>query len=239
MTKFNAFKRALGKLDQHKKTPQEKANETKQHSIRMCEMQDYVDKSLEKRNLLFETINKKSNDSELTILQKGVIVYVKLLEVVDIISNDLTSKGIDNRVITSKQSQKKRTEISEWFMKDPSNKVVIISSAGAESLNLNATNEIILYDIPDGSGKFNQTIGRICRMFGLYDEFNIHFIIVEETLDEYKPIALSSKKELEEELLSADVIPLKSEARSFDAQVLKKIKNNMLWKLGKKKRKPK
>lgn len=238
MANYKVFKRALKKVDANRKTSAEKARDTKQHSIRMCEMQRHVNMSKEKRTLLLDVIkNTKCTDCDKTILQKGVIVFIRLIEVIEQISEDLTKEGIQNKIINSKTSSKERLAICDWFMKDPNNKVVLLGEAGAESISVNATNEIILYDIPNGSGKFNQTIGRICRMFGEYDEFFIHYITVEETLDEYKKILLSSKKELEEEILGSDTIEL-SQVKSFDADVLKKIKNQMLWKLGKRKKKP-
>lgn len=236
MTNYNIFKKALKKVDVNRKTSAEKAKETKQHSVRMCEMQEYVDLSNEKRTLLIDVIkNTKCIDCDKTILEKGVIVFIRLLKVVDKISEDLTKNNIEHKIITSKTSQKERTNICNWFMENSSNNVLLISEAGSESVNVNSTNELILYDVPNGSGKFNQTIGRICRMFGKYNEFNIHYITVEETLDEYKQVLLSSKKELEEELLSCDTIKLAG-IKSFDADVLKKIKNKMLWKLGKRKK---
>ena len=60
-------------------------------------------------------------------------------------------------------------------------------------------------------------------------------MIVDETLDVYKPILLSSKKELEEEILHADTISLKGQG-SFDGMLLKEIRKELLWKTKKKKR---
>ena len=124
-------------------------------------------------------------------------------------------------------------------MEDPSKSVVLFSQAGGESIDLNSTNELILYNTPRGPGKFAQTIGRICRGFGDYNSFNIREVVVDETLDEYEQILLSSKKELEKTILEADTIPLKHNVDSFDLDVLKKIRATMLWKIGKRKRKPK
>ena len=123
-------------------------------------------------------------------------------------------------------------------MEDPSNTVVLFSAAGSESIDLNAAADLILYNIPKGPKNFSQTIGRICRGFGKFNEFHIHEIIVEDTLDEYKQVLLSSKREMEKTLLNSDTIPLKQNVGSFDAEVLKKVRNGMLWKLGKRKRKP-
>ena len=117
---------------------------------------------------------------------------------------------------------------------------MLISQAAGESLNLNGTNEIILYDLPKGPGKFNQTIGRIARCFSRFEvenrSFYIHYVIVDETLDEYKPILLSAKKQLEEEILHADTISLK-EMGSFDAMLLKEVRKELLWKTKKRRKK--
>lgn len=233
---FKNFKSALKKIK--KLSSKDKAAETKAHSARMCEMQRYVDSSAEKRKEFLRVLKEEHcKDYPKTLLEKGVIVYAEYLETVDIISKDLIREGIEHKIITSNTSQKNRGEISDWFMEDSSNRVVLFSSAGGESIALHSTNEIILYDIPKGSGPFNQVIGRIINEYGNYKEFYIHFITVTETLDEYKQVLLSSRKELETELLEADVIPLNT-VKSWDSQVLKKIKNRMLWKLGVRKRKP-
>ena len=83
-------------------------------------------------------------------------------------------------------------------------------------------------------------MGRVARMFSKYEDvgFNVHFITVLDSIDEYSQILLSAKKEFEEELLSADTIPLKEE-KSFNQNVLKKIRQHILWKAGKCKKNPK
>ena len=87
--------------------------------------------------------------------------------------------------------------------------------------------------MPKGSGKYNQILGRIVRSFSKFENegrsFYIHYVIVEDTLDVYKPILLSSKKELEEEILHADTIDLKGTG-SFDGMLLKKVRKDLLWK---------
>ena len=103
-------------------------------------------------------------------------------------------------------------------------------------MNLQATNEIILYNV---TAKYNQVIGRIVRNFSKFESqgrsFYIHYVIVDETLDEYKPILLSSKKELEEEILHADTINLK-ETGSFNMLLLKEVRKQLLWKTKKRKK---
>lgn len=234
------FLRANKKVEDNREKYAERAEETRKHSARLADMQRYVNMTEEKVSLLLDLIrNGKSSDSEETLLEKGVIVYVEYLEVIAYIAEILKEEGIDCYVIQGKTKQKERGIISDEFKENPESKVVLISQAAGESLNLNGTNEIILYDLPKGPGKFNQTIGRIARCFSKFEaegrSFYIHYIIVDETLDVYKPILLSSKKELEEEILHADTIDLK-EVGSFDAMLLKEIKQVLLWKTKKRRK---
>ena len=238
MANRSFFLRACKVVDENKKSYEEKAAETRQHSARLVDMQQYVDLSTEKRVLLLDIIlNGKSSDTDEPLLKKGVIVYIKFLDVIDRISEDLKLAGVEHLIITGKTSSKKRGEVEVEFKGNPESKVVLISNAAGESLNLNATNEIILYDLPDGPGKYSQVIGRIARSFSHFEDagrsFYIHYVIVDETLDEYKPILLSSKKQLEEDILHADTISLK-ETGSFNAFMLKEIRKKLLWKSKKK-----
>lgn len=228
------FLRGMKAVDKNKKTYEEKAQETKAFSARMVDMQRYVDLSEEKRNLLLDLVlNGKSSDTDETLLDKGVIIYIKFLEVIDQVAEDFRSRGIDVFIIQGKTSEKGRKEISKEFRGDPKSKVVLISRAAGESLNLQATNEIFLYDLPDGPGAYGQVIGRICRSFSKFENegrsFYIHYVIVDDTLDVYKPVLLSSKKQLEEDILHADTISLKGQG-SFDGMLLKKLRKDLLWK---------
>lgn len=234
MASKSFFLRGCTVVDKNKKSYEEKAKETKAFSARLAEMQRYVDMSEEKRALLLDLVlNGKSSDSGESLLDKGVLVYVKLLDVIAQLEQDFKEKGIEVFVIQGKTKEKDRGRISKEFRGDSKSKVILMSSAASESLNLQATNEIILYDIPDGPGKFSQTIGRVVRSFSRFESegrsFYIHYVIVEDTLDVYKPILLSSKKELEEEILHADTIDLKG-IGSFDAEILKRIRKDLLWK---------
>lgn len=228
------FLRGCKAVDKNKKTYEEKAQETKAFSARMVDMQRYVDLSEEKRNLLLDLIlSGKSSDTDETLLEKGVIIYIELLDVIAQVAEDFKARGVDVYVIQGSTKEKDRGAIAKDFKNNPNSKVVIISNAAGESLNLNGTNEIFLYDMPKGSGKYNQILGRIARSFSKFENegrsFYIHYVIVEDTLDVYKPILLSSKKQLEEEILHADTINLKGQG-SFDGMLLKKLRKDLLWK---------
>ena len=215
-----------------------KAAETRAHSARLVDMQRYVDMHPLKRKMLIDVLNSPASDCDLKIYQKGALVFTRLLEVADQLKKDIEEAGFTCYMITSAQNQKQRAKVVEEFKADPTNKIIMSSEAGGESVSLQKTNEIIMYNVPRGPGKWTQTLGRVARMFSKYEGFNVHFITVEDSIDEYSQILLSAKKELEEEILSADTIPLKGE-KSFNQMVLKKVRQGLLWRHGKSKKNPK
>lgn len=238
-----AFRRTLNtimlKVQENKDQKyKDKAAETRAHSARLADMQKYVDMHPLKRAKLIEVLRSDASDCDLKIYEKGALVFTRLLDVAQTLKEDIEKAGMTCFLITSEQNQKQRTKVVESFKQDPTNKIIIISEAGGESVSLQKTNEIIMYNVPRGPGKWTQTLGRVARLFSKYDGFNVHFISVVDSIDEYSQILLSAKKELEEEILSADTIPLKGE-KSFNQMVLKKIRAGLLWRHGKSKKNPK
>lgn len=215
-----------------------KAAETRAHSARLVDMQRYVDMHPLKRAELIKVLRSQASDCDLKIYEKGALVFTRLLDVANTLKEDVEKEGMTCYLITSEQNQKQRAKVVEDFKADPTNKIIIISEAGGESVSLQKTNEIIMYNVPRGPGKWTQVLGRVARMFSKYDGFNVHFIAVEDSIDEYSQILLSAKKELEEQILSADTIPLKEE-KSFNQLVLKKIRQGLLWRHGKSRKNPK
>ena len=236
MAKKSFFLRACKKVDENKKSYEEKAKETRQFSVRLVEMQRYVDMTTEKRNLLLKMIRETEcpdNPNE-KVINRGVVVYVKYLDVIDILDQDLTEAGIKHLIITGKTKQEDREKIVKEFRSNPANTVIIVSDCASESISLHATNILIMYNCPGSAGRANQIWGRTARFGSAYDKFYIFYVIVEDTIDQYFPILLSSKKELEEEILNADYIDLKEQAKSFDSRILKEIRKELLWKTKKK-----
>ena len=86
---FSKFKKAVNKV----KTAAEKREETKLHVTRMAEMQRYVDMSPEKVQLLWDILHTKAEDCDKTILEKGAVVFVYYIEVLDMIKEVLENKG--------------------------------------------------------------------------------------------------------------------------------------------------
>lgn len=224
---FNALNKSSKIVDENKKAKKDKRSETLEKYKSIAEMQSFIDKSEEKRALLLDVAkNTIDIDTNKKLIEKGVVVYIKLLEVVALVEEDFTKAGINFKTITGAVSAQKRMKIVDWFNEDCTNRVLIISDAGGESINIKKTNLIILYNVPQGYRSFIQIIGRVCR--GNFDNANVHLIQIENSLDCYFSELISSKKELEMELLHCDNIPLKS-ISSFNSEILKKIKKDKLW----------
>ena len=82
------FLRACEKVEENRDVYKERAAETKAHTARLVDMQRYVNMSSEKRSLLMDLIkNGRSSDSDESLLEKGVIVYIEYLDVIATISN--------------------------------------------------------------------------------------------------------------------------------------------------------
>ena len=127
-----------------------KAAETREHSARIPDMQRCVDMSKEKRAELIKVLNSKASDCDLLIKEKGALVFTRLLDVAETLKQDIEAEGLTCHMITSKQSQRERAKIVNDFKKDSANTIVIISEAGGESVSMQTTNEIIMYNVPRG-----------------------------------------------------------------------------------------
>ena len=133
--------------------------------------------------------------------------------------------------INGKVSDKKLDQNIKWFKDDPTNKVCIITDAGSASLNLQFTNELILYNMPIPVGKFIQVLGRIVRLGSKYDQFNISLILTNDTIDYYKYQYVMSYKETYSQIFSSNLQMPNSLTTlpNFNAYFLKKLRNKNLW----------
>lgn len=212
--------------------------DAKIHAARLVDLQHVVDKSKNKIRLYLESIKPH--------LKEGLITYCHYHETMEMLAKIFDKLKIDYRIINGQVSSKERTKIKAWFNSDPSRKVLLISSAGAQSLNLQSVNNMFFYNTPFGFGAFTQAKGRIERLFSKFNNFKIHFIITDVefnnqsvgTIDAYKYELISSYGELTSTVLEANEVP-KSQLTSFNKKLIDKFKKEMLWGAGKSKPKKK
>ena len=192
-----------------------------QHSVRLLDLQAVVNDDPNKQELFRERVVERA--------KVGTLVFCSYYTSIDIVSEILDGVGIEYRQINGKQDSAKRSASKDWFVADPTNKALLITLAGGQSLNLQASPNLIFWDLPYGMGHFIQILGRTVREFSEHKTFHIDFIIARDTVDEYKFAFLKSKKELVEKLTSNKVIP-PGELNGYNAYVLSRLRERLLWK---------
>lgn len=196
-------------------------DEVKTWSARLVDLQKIVNASEEKQELLLRSL--------VNTIRDGVIIYCSYHHTVEIVEKLLNKHKIQYKVISGKIGAKKRKEFKEWFIDDTKNKVMIITAAGSQSLNLQATNNFIFYDIPFSIGAYAQAMGRIVRIFSEHTEFNIYYIVVKESIDQYKYDYVSANRDLLSKIYNNEGVH-KGALPSFNTEILKKLRKKLLWK---------
>jgi superfamily II DNA or RNA helicase len=158
----------------------------------------------------------------------GVVLYVTYHETVDLITDIINKFDLEARSITGKTTLSNRVEIKNWFNSNPAGKVVIVNTAGAESLNLHSTNRMLFYDCPSNVGLLVQAIGRINRFFSKFKKIYISFLVVESTIDEYKAAYTEENKDLLDSLFNNSFTP-KTQIPSMQKRNIAYIRKLLLW----------
>ena len=194
--------------------------EDKTFSARMVDAQYVLNNSQSKKDALLRTLAKTINN--------GVLIYGSYYNTVDALRYLLSSLNISYDEISGATSDKKCKEVMDWFNFNPEGKVVILTAAGSQSINLQSTNNFIFYDLPWTPGEYIQAIGRIIRIGSKYTKFNIHIILAKDTLDEYKYEYLGSNEETLR-YIQGNPNMFSSEIKNPNSEILKKLRKSMLW----------
>jgi SNF2 family DNA or RNA helicase len=113
-----------------------------------------------------------------------VIVYSKFLEVVRVIEARLTTAKILHVRVTGADSLKARDVARHRFSADPATNVILVTDAGAESLDLQAASVVVLVDLPLTHGGFTQVIGRARRIGSRHPNVMVVALAADGTLDD-------------------------------------------------------
>lgn len=110
--------------------------------------------------------------------------------------------------------------------------VVIMSQAGRQSRNLQAVNNLIIYNLPFSIGDILQCTGRICRMDSRYSSQNIYILTVRRSIDSYKFILFRDHLHLVESVLGDECKgTLLCDSEAIDRTKMYAIKHSNLWKM--------
>lgn len=152
-------------------------------------------------------------DSLVDLLKEGdfsdekVIVFSRFRRFIDIIMTRLKKERIPAVRVTGAEKDADRDAAMEGFQDPQSNiRVVCVTSAGTESINLQAAKAIICTDTPWSAGDFLQLIGRMIRIGSLHDRcYVIHMLARnsngDETIDHKVMDVLNTKMHLIEGVL--------------------------------------
>lgn len=215
-------------------------------SRRMHDLQRFIDRAYdsddELKDLVKDYNKTEFSTKEATLvdtlgkcLSKGysTIIYCDYKETVERLYTVLREKRVDlglGRVfkITGSINIKTREKVED---KIGQRDVILITSAGTESINLQKCNCIIFYDTPFSVKQSIQAIGRICRMDSQYKYQYCIFITMKGTIDEYKYRLFHNHLDLVQQSVGAGSdIPLNEEYLIQDSRDIDRMKNELLWK---------
>lgn len=134
------------------------------------------------------------------------IVYTRFASLVPRLQAILAQNKIKSVAITGKQNDKQRADAQKVFQDIASDtKVIFITDAGSEAINLQAASAMVFYDAPWSWGNYVQLLGRPIRIGSLHQHVVVYHLISERpadtakerrTIDRYVLEMLEKKKDL-------------------------------------------
>jgi hypothetical protein len=131
-----------------------------------------------------------------------VIVFSRFRQMIDILENELESKGIKTCRITGAETGELRLKSQQAFQ-DPENpvRVCLITMAAAEGVNLQLAKAVIFYDTPWSAGDYLQIIGRMIRIGSVHENVFSYHLVAPKTIDDRVIKTLNAKMTLIESVL--------------------------------------
>jgi len=131
-----------------------------------------------------------------------VIVFTRFKKMVDVALPVLENKGITCVRVTGDESGKQRTAAMEAFQ-NPQDKtrVIFITMAGGDAINLQEAKALIFYDTPWSAGDYLQILGRMIRIGSEHDRVYAIHLVARGTIDEKVQTMIKKKMNLIEEVL--------------------------------------
>jgi SNF2 family DNA or RNA helicase len=132
-----------------------------------------------------------------------VIVFSKFEKMISIVDRELVKSKIKYTRITGKENSPKLRQCNREQFQDPRSgvNVILITTAGAESLNLQTAEHFVFLDLPWSWGKYVQLLGRMVRIGSVKTTVVAHHLLSrrrngEKTIDHHVLKALRLKKGL-------------------------------------------
>ena len=118
------------------------------------------------------------------LAEEKIIVFSRFRTMVDIIMERLRTKNVEAVRITGSENEDQRKEAQDAFQ-DPKSKtrVICITTAATEAVNLQTAKAIIFYDTPWSAGDYLQALGRMIRIGSEHDKVYAFHLVCEDSVD--------------------------------------------------------
>jgi len=138
--------------------------------------------------------------------EEKVIIFTRFRKMVDILMPILKKQKIKAVRVTGSETGDQRDKAMREFQDPESDvRVCCITTAGSESINLQAAKALICYDTPWSAGDFLQLIGRMIRIGSVHDKCYVIHLLARgkrrQTVDHRVMQVLSRKMTLVEAVL--------------------------------------
>lgn len=122
-----------------------------------------------------------------------VVVYTRFEQVATVLVRHLREQKIKTVRITGTESAEKARTAQLDFQSGAA-RVVVITSAGGESIDLQAGRVLVFYDLPWAFGEFQQVVGRVRRVGSPHGSVLLLLLGTTHTIDS-KTLAILQRKE--------------------------------------------
>lgn len=161
-----------------------------------------------------------------------IIVFSRFETMVTNIGAKLKENKISFVRITGKENQPKVREAAKNKFQDPNSgtNVVLLTNAGAESINLQAASHFVFFDLPYSIGDFLQLIGRMIRIGTIHSVVTAHFLLGvrrsgADTIDHHILKSLKAKKKLADRVAGDNLV---SAFKFTDGDMAKEIAQSIV-----------
>jgi SNF2 family DNA or RNA helicase len=154
--------------------------------------------------------------------EEKVIVFSRFRKMIDIIVPALAKAKVKTVRITGFEDEKARKKSQDTFQDPKSDvRVVCITTAASEAINLQAAKAIIFFDTPWSAGDYLQLLGRMIRIGSIHDRCYAIHLIAKGTIDDRVVKVMGTKMNLVEKVLGKRI---KGEG---DADVVVSVENDL------------
>ena len=174
---------------------------------------DFPDYSSEKLDALVDLVTEGGDFAE-----DKVIVFTRFAKMVDVAKAALEKAGVKCVRGTGAEEEKGRKASMDSFQdpKDPT-RVIFITMAGGDAINLQAAKALIFFDTPWSAGDYLQILGRMIRIGSDHESVYAIHMVARNTIDERVQGVVKKKMGLIEQVLGERVKGEKGKDIVYDA----------------------